>query len=233
MKITPPSPPTNCRLAISPGQLWAKEFNAAEGASDMMWSAAWSVAPTTAAVSPTSATAAMQEIGRSTRTARAAAPGSPRTTARMTARNTMSSITAPESWSTTASRCCVLAPLQATEVKEISVEEVMAPHSALVTACAALPISLHRAPKTALAADLPMLVIGFHDNATVTTSPLSQYVRSRHERQRRERGFASSALSGGEEGGDQQGGDAENKGADRPTEHVLLAPVHSAVGARG
>jgi hypothetical protein len=62
----------------------------------------------------------------------------------------------------------VLDPLQATEVNEMSVEAVMALHSAVVTASAPLPISVHKAPKTESAADLPIQVIGFHKEAMVT-----------------------------------------------------------------
>jgi hypothetical protein len=36
MKSTPPSPPMNWRLVMITGQLWAKEFKAAEGARPMI-----------------------------------------------------------------------------------------------------------------------------------------------------------------------------------------------------
>jgi hypothetical protein len=79
----------------------------------------------------------------------------------------MSNITAAESWRTTRNRACVLEPVQATEVNEISVEAVIAVHNAVVTASAPLPISVHRAPKTESAADRPMSVIGFQSEAMV------------------------------------------------------------------
>jgi hypothetical protein len=82
----------------------------------------------------------------------------------------MSNITAAESWSTTRSRAWVLDPVQATDVKEMSVDEVMADHSAVVTASAPLPIWVHKAPNTESAADFPMSVIGFQIEAMVTFS---------------------------------------------------------------